>query len=123
MKVYYPYLTKDHLQSKRFTAQSMGTSYVYDFPEIFNQTLKLEWESFVGKNSPAEVCVPSELMVATELILTPDESGLEEVNRVPGLNNVSTLVVVVVVVVVYLCYYTYIPVGWNGRLETSIEHS
>ena len=64
---------------------------MYDFPEIFNQTLKLEWESFVEKNSPTEVCIPSELMVATELILTPDESGLEEVNRVPGLNNVSTL--------------------------------
>ena len=32
-----PYLTKDHLQLKRFQAQSNGTTYVYDFPEMFKQ--------------------------------------------------------------------------------------
>ncbi len=35
-----PYLTKDHLQLKRFQAQSMGTTYVYDFPEMFRQVRK-----------------------------------------------------------------------------------
>ena len=91
MKVHYPYLTKDHLQSKRFTAQSMGTSYVYDFPEIFQQSLKLEWDSYVERNKQAgreEVCIPEDLMVATELVLSQDQTTLEEVNRVSGLNNV-----------------------------------
>jgi hypothetical protein len=32
-----PYVTKDHLQQKRYTAQNMGTTYVYDFPEMFRQ--------------------------------------------------------------------------------------
>jgi len=32
-----PYVTKDHLQSKRFAAQSQSTTYVYDYPEIFRQ--------------------------------------------------------------------------------------
>lgn len=32
-----PYLTKDYLQQKRFQAQSNGTTYVYDFPEMFRQ--------------------------------------------------------------------------------------
>lgn len=32
-----PYMTKDHLQLKRFQAQSNGTTYVYDFPEMFRQ--------------------------------------------------------------------------------------
>jgi len=32
-----PYVTKDHLQLKRFQAQSLGTTYVYDFPEMMRQ--------------------------------------------------------------------------------------
>lgn len=32
-----PYVTKDHLQLKRYQAQSNGTTYVYDFPEMFKQ--------------------------------------------------------------------------------------
>ena len=33
------YVTKDHLQLKRYQAQSNGTTYVYDFPEMFKQVL------------------------------------------------------------------------------------
>lgn len=32
-----PYVTKDLLQAKRFQAQSLGTTYVYDFPEMIRQ--------------------------------------------------------------------------------------
>ena len=32
-----PYVTKDHLQLKRFQAQTNGTTYIYDFPEMFRQ--------------------------------------------------------------------------------------
>jgi len=32
-----PYVTKDHLQLKRSQAQANGTTYVYDFPEMFQQ--------------------------------------------------------------------------------------
>ena len=34
-----PYHTKDHLQLKRFQAQSVGTTYVYDYPEMFRQVI------------------------------------------------------------------------------------
>ena len=37
LKVNTPYVTKDHLQQKRFTAQQHGTTYVYDYPEVFCQ--------------------------------------------------------------------------------------
>lgn len=37
MLINTPYVTKDLLQSKRFQAQSLGTTYVYDFPEMFRQ--------------------------------------------------------------------------------------
>ena len=41
-----PYLTRDQLQQKRFSAQSGGTTYVYDLPEMFRQALIKEWETF-----------------------------------------------------------------------------
>lgn len=45
MLINTPYVTKDLLQSKRFQAQSLGTSYVYDIPEMFRQVrvLKAWW--------------------------------------------------------------------------------
>lgn len=51
MLINTPYVTKDLLQSKRFQAQSLGTTYVYDFPEMFRQVYatngKLSWLSDV----------------------------------------------------------------------------
>ncbi|XP_077869541.1 acetyl-CoA carboxylase-like, partial [Saccoglossus kowalevskii] len=38
-----PYMTKDHLQAKRFQAQKNGTTYVYDFPEMFRQAVNNIW--------------------------------------------------------------------------------
>lgn len=37
MLINAPYVTKDLLQAKRFQAQTLGTTYVYDFPEMFRQ--------------------------------------------------------------------------------------
>lgn len=42
MLINTPYVTKDLLQSKRFQAQSLGTSYVYDIPEMFRQVSVLQ---------------------------------------------------------------------------------
>ena len=41
-----PYLTRDYLQQKRFAAQSNGTTYVYDFPEMFRQALMRIWKHY-----------------------------------------------------------------------------
>jgi len=43
MLINTPYVTKDLLQSKRFQAQSLGTSYVYDIPEMFRQVSVKAW--------------------------------------------------------------------------------
>lgn len=40
MLINTPYVTKDLLQAKRFQAQTLGTTYVYDFPEMFRQVLR-----------------------------------------------------------------------------------
>lgn len=44
-----PYLTRDHLQLKRYTAQSNGTTYVYDFPEMFRQALMKMWRQYFNR--------------------------------------------------------------------------
>uniref|UniRef100_A0A8B9TMZ0 Acetyl-CoA carboxylase alpha n=1 Tax=Anas platyrhynchos TaxID=8839 RepID=A0A8B9TMZ0_ANAPL len=44
MLINTPYVTKDLLQSKRFQAQSLGTSYVYDIPEMFRQIGMVAWK-------------------------------------------------------------------------------
>jgi hypothetical protein len=45
-----PYMTKDHLQQKRFQAQSMGTTYVYDFPEMFRRVSGSSVQLFVAND-------------------------------------------------------------------------
>ena len=42
-----PYVTKDYLQAKRFQAQSSGTTYVYDFPDIFKQMCERHWKEYI----------------------------------------------------------------------------
>lgn len=45
MLINTPYVTKDLLQAKRFQAQSLGTTYVYDFPEMIRQVSLAEQEA------------------------------------------------------------------------------
>ncbi|EGW10621.1 Acetyl-CoA carboxylase 2 [Cricetulus griseus] len=72
MLINTPYVTKDLLQAKRFQAQSLGTTYVYDFPEMFRQAKKY----------------PKDILTYTELVL--DSQGqLVEMNRLPGGNEVG----------------------------------
>nr|XP_011759434.1 acetyl-CoA carboxylase 2 isoform X3 [Macaca nemestrina] len=80
MLINTPYVTKDLLQAKRFQAQSLGTTYIYDFPEIFRQALFKLW------GSPDKY--PKDILTYTELVL--DSQGqLVEMNRLPGGNEVG----------------------------------
>uniref|UniRef100_D3ZBE2 acetyl-CoA carboxylase n=1 Tax=Rattus norvegicus TaxID=10116 RepID=D3ZBE2_RAT len=83
MLINTPYVTKDLLQAKRFQAQSLGTTYVYDFPEMFRQALFKLW------GSPEKY--PKDILTYTELVL--DSQGqLVEMNRLPGCNEVGMVV-------------------------------
>lgn len=42
-----PYVTKDFLQQKRFQAQSAGTTYVYDIPDMFRQMIENLWQEYI----------------------------------------------------------------------------
>ncbi|XP_051691837.2 acetyl-CoA carboxylase 2 isoform X2 [Oryctolagus cuniculus] len=80
MLINTPYVTKDLLQAKRFQAQSLGTTYVYDFPEMFRQALFKLW------GSPDKY--PKDILTYTELVLDP-QGQLVEMNRLPGGNEVG----------------------------------
>ncbi|XP_064490125.1 acetyl-CoA carboxylase-like isoform X4 [Ornithodoros turicata] len=81
-----PYLTKDYLQQKRFQAQSNGTTYVYDFPDMFRQALIRLWEEHLEMHPDEDM--PSCLLSCVELVL--DAQGrLVEQKRLPGENDVG----------------------------------
>jgi acetyl-CoA carboxylase/biotin carboxylase 1 len=44
-----PYATRDHLQLKRFAAQSSGTTYVYDLPGMFRQAIIRCWQTYSNR--------------------------------------------------------------------------
>uniref|UniRef100_A0AAY4EBB1 acetyl-CoA carboxylase n=1 Tax=Denticeps clupeoides TaxID=299321 RepID=A0AAY4EBB1_9TELE len=88
MLINTPYVTKDLLQSKRFQAQSLGTTYVYDFPEMFRQALKKMWQSTEAYIHMPKCPLPSELLNFTELVLDP-QGQLVQMNRLPGGNEIG----------------------------------
>lgn len=78
-----PYPAKESLQPKRYKAHNMGTTYVYDFPELFRQATISQWKSFTGPNK-----IPKDFFQSLELI--PDENGdLTAVEREPGCNKIG----------------------------------
>jgi acetyl-CoA carboxylase/biotin carboxylase 1 len=64
-----PYLTKDQLQYKRFTAQSNSTTYVYDLPEMFRRALLVSWKQYLEINKLKDQSIPKDNFVYQELIL------------------------------------------------------
>uniref|UniRef100_A0A8C4Q2H7 Acetyl-CoA carboxylase n=2 Tax=Eptatretus burgeri TaxID=7764 RepID=A0A8C4Q2H7_EPTBU len=82
MLINTPYVTKDLLQAKRFQAQSLGTTYVYDLPEMFRQALiKVCY-------AQGEEEAQKDMFICTELVL--DQQGqLGRMNRLPGGNDVG----------------------------------
>ncbi|XP_076067982.1 acetyl-CoA carboxylase isoform X2 [Oratosquilla oratoria] len=82
-----PYVTKDYLQLKRFQAQNNGTTYVYDFPEMFRQALERQWEYYIQERGGGDE-IPSQLMNIVELVLDQDDHLVEE-KRLPGENDIG----------------------------------
>ncbi|KAH3686396.1 hypothetical protein WICPIJ_002575 [Wickerhamomyces pijperi] len=78
-----PYPEKEFLQPKRYKAHLMGTTYVYDFPELFRQATLAQW-----KQHAPNAKVPEDFLQSTELILD-DNDDLTEVDRDAGANNIG----------------------------------
>lgn len=83
-----PYMTKDYLQFKRFQAQSNGTTYVYDFPDMFQTALTKIWEDYLEDRPDLEM--PRQVLHCVELVIDPNNATrLLEQKRVPGENDVG----------------------------------
>ncbi|KAJ3881247.1 acetyl CoA carboxylase [Lentinula edodes] len=82
--VHQAYSTKESLQPKRYQAHLIGTTYVYDFPDLFSKALQNLWDS-ARATSPTLV-KPRVLLESKELVLD-EHDQLAEVDRAPGNNT------------------------------------
>lgn len=81
-----PYMTKDYLQQKRYQAQNNGTTYIYDFPDMFQAALVKLWEEYL--ECRPEIEMPQQVMTYVELVTDPaNPSRLIEHKRMPGEND------------------------------------
>ncbi|KAI8812785.1 acetyl-CoA carboxylase [Cladochytrium replicatum] len=78
-----PYSPKEAIQPKRYKAHLMGTTYIYDFPELFRRAVERVWMRYTKETSAQ---MPNFVCEAKELVL--DETGeLRDVVRDPGINT------------------------------------
>ncbi|KAF8647743.1 hypothetical protein AX16_006578 [Volvariella volvacea WC 439] len=82
--VHQVYPTKESLQPKRYQAHLIGTTYVYDFPDLFSKALHSVWLK-ARKTNPSLV-LPKVLLQSRELVLD-EHDHLVEVDRAPGNNT------------------------------------
>lgn len=82
--VNHPYPTKESLQPKRYQAHLIGTTYVYDFPELFSKALHNVW--IKARTYDSSLILPKKLLEAKELVLD-EHDHLTEVDRAPGNNT------------------------------------
>ncbi|XP_076444830.1 LOW QUALITY PROTEIN: acetyl-CoA carboxylase-like [Babylonia areolata] len=93
MLISTPYQTKDQLQLKRFQAQSSGTTYVYDYPQIFKQALAQRWEDHDRRQGGRKVeRNPLDLFTCVEMALDSRGEHLCPCHRLPGDNEVGMVV-------------------------------
>lgn len=78
-----PYPAKESLQPKRYKAHLMGTTYVYDFPELFRQATVSQWKKISPKTKLSD-----EFFIANELI-EEEDGELTEIDREAGANTIG----------------------------------
>ncbi|ORX97892.1 acetyl-CoA carboxylase [Basidiobolus meristosporus CBS 931.73] len=78
------YQTKEWLQPRRYKAHVMGTTYVYDFPELFSQSIRQIWNEATIQDPALKA--PREILNAKELVVD-DQGEIHELNRSPGMNS------------------------------------
>ncbi|KAG8937599.1 acetyl-coenzyme-A carboxylase, partial [Tulasnella sp. 408] len=79
-----PFPTKESLQPKRYQAHLVGTTYVYDFPDLFSKSLQNLWME--QKKLSSSATLPPKFLESKELVMDENEE-LQEVDRAPGNNT------------------------------------
>ena len=144
-----PYMTKDYLQLKRFQAQSNGTTYVYDFPDMFRQSVERQWHKFSQLHPQGKlylslwklevafltscdkfrmiVCLaklemPGTVMTCMELVMDKTLGNVIEQKRLPGENQVCPFHAFPPRnFFLYLDLFCFV-LGRNGRMEDAIAY-
>ncbi|KAJ3169538.1 acetyl-coenzyme-A carboxylase [Geranomyces variabilis] len=78
-----PYPTRAAIQPKRYKAHLMGTTYIYDFPELFRRSVEKRWAAY-SKETGARI--PKNVINVTELVVRKDGQLIETI-REPGEND------------------------------------
>jgi acetyl-CoA carboxylase / biotin carboxylase 1 len=78
------YPTKESLQPKRYQAHIIGTTYVYDFPDLFSKALQNVWNK--ARQLDPKLVLPKNLLDSIELVLD-EHDQITEVGRAPGNNT------------------------------------
>ncbi|KAJ2784056.1 acetyl-coenzyme-A carboxylase [Coemansia interrupta] len=81
-----PHQPKEWLQPRRYKAHVMGTTYVYDFPDLFEQAVSVQWAR-VAKLSDGAPAQPRQLLEARELVWDEATQTLGESDREAGRNT------------------------------------
>lgn len=84
LPVNQPYPTKEWLQPRRYKAHLMGTTYVYDFGELFRQAVRAQWNHAIKANPSLKA--PNQVLEMRELVLDENQQ-LQQVVREAGSNN------------------------------------
>lgn len=82
--VHQVYPTKESLQPKRYQAHLIGTTYVYDFPDLFSKALHNVWDK--ARNTDPSLVLPKTFLDSKELVLD-EHDQIVEVDRAPGNNT------------------------------------
>lgn len=85
-----PHPPREDIQPKRYKAHSMGTTYVYDFLNLFKRALQqvwLMWEERLQRSGHTTE-IPTQMISFSELVLN-DQDELENVSRPPGQNDIG----------------------------------
>ncbi|TFK29759.1 acetyl CoA carboxylase [Coprinopsis marcescibilis] len=82
--VHQAYPTKESLQPKRYQAHLVGTTYVYDFPDLFSKALQNVW--LKARTYDTSLVPPKTYLESKELVLD-EHDHITEVDRAPGNNS------------------------------------
>ncbi|KAJ1994228.1 acetyl-coenzyme-A carboxylase [Coemansia spiralis] len=88
MLVSTPHQPKEWLQPRRYKAHIMGTTYVYDFPDLFYQAVSVQWARIAKLASTRSAATPPrQLLEAKELVWDEATQTLAESDREAGRNT------------------------------------
>jgi len=82
--IHQSYSTKESLQPKRYQAHLVGTTYVYDFSDLFSKALQNVWAKARSLDSSLS---PAKKLIETKELVLDENDQLAEVDRAPGDNT------------------------------------